>query len=109
VLKFLLDRHYLTAPVLDLRQTVDLIKSEGRGALQNLDVPGYGEIPLPKVPYMFSETKVEFQPILSMVGEDNREILSQYLGYSEQQLDDLRAAGILIEDDELAEIRERRK
>jgi CoA:oxalate CoA-transferase len=109
VLKFLLDRHYLAAPVLDLRQTVDLIKGEGRGALQHLNVPGYGEIPLPKVPYVFSETKVEFQPILSMVGEDNREILSQYLGYSEQQLDDLQAAGILIEDDELSDIRERRK
>ncbi len=109
VLKFLLDRHYLTAPVLDLRQTVDLIKREGRGALQNLNVPGYGEIPLPKVPYLFSETTVEFQPILSMVGEDNRDILSHYLGYSEQQLDDLQAAGILIEDAELSEIRERRK
>src|SRR6185503_6784116 len=102
-------RHYLAAPVLDLRQTVDLIKGEGRGALQHLNVPGYGEIPLPKVPYVFSETKVEFQPILSMVGEDNREILSHYLGYREQQLDDLQAAGILIEDDELAEIRERKK
>src|SRR5215813_8649777 len=109
VLKFLLDRHYLAAPVLDLRQTVDLIKREGRGALQNLNVPGYGDIPVPKVPYLFSETKVEFQPILSMVGEDNRDILSHYLGYSEQKLDDLQAAGILIEDRELAEIRERRK
>ena len=74
VLKFLLDRHYLAAPVLDLRQTVELIKREGRGALQNLNVPGYGEIPVPKVPYLFSETTVEFQPILSMVGEDNRDI-----------------------------------
>jgi crotonobetainyl-CoA:carnitine CoA-transferase CaiB-like acyl-CoA transferase len=109
VLKFLLDRHYLTAPVLDLRQTVDLIKREGRGALQPLNVPGYGDIPLPKVPYMFSETTVEFQPILSMVGEDNRDILSHYLGYSEQKLDDLQADGILIEDSELAEIRARRK
>jgi len=108
-LKFLLDRHYLAAPVLDLRQTVELIKREGRGALQNLNVPGYGEIPVPKVPYLFSETKVEFQPILSMVGEDNRDILSQYLGYSEQKLDELQAAGILIEDDELSEIRARRK
>jgi crotonobetainyl-CoA:carnitine CoA-transferase CaiB-like acyl-CoA transferase len=108
VLKFLLDRHYLAGPVLDLRQTVDLIRGEGRGALQNLHVPGYGDIPLPKVPYVFSETTVEFQPILSMVGEDNREILSHYLGYSEQQLDDLQAAGILIEDAELAEIRARR-
>jgi len=108
-LKFLLDRHYLTAPVLNLRQTVDLIKSEGRGALQTIDVPGYGAIPLPKAPYLFSETKVEFPPILSMVGEDNREILGRYLGYSEQRLDELQAAGILIEDAELLEIRERRK
>jgi len=44
-----------------------------------------------------------------MVGEDNRDILSHYLGYSAQQLDDLQAAGILIEDDELAEIRKRHK
>jgi crotonobetainyl-CoA:carnitine CoA-transferase CaiB-like acyl-CoA transferase len=61
------------------------------------------------VPYLFSETKVEFQPVLSMLGEDNRETLSQYLGYSEQKLDDLQAAGILIEDPELREIRESRK
>jgi crotonobetainyl-CoA:carnitine CoA-transferase CaiB-like acyl-CoA transferase len=89
VLKFPLDRHYLAAPVLNLRETVDLVKDEGRGALQNLDVPGYGEIPLPKVPYLFSETKVEFQPILSIVGEDNRDILGEYLGYSDQKLDEL--------------------
>jgi crotonobetainyl-CoA:carnitine CoA-transferase CaiB-like acyl-CoA transferase len=109
VLKFLLDRHYLAAPVLNLRETVELIKGEGRGVLQDLEVPGYGEIPMPKVPYLFSETKVEFQPILSMLGEDNREILSQYLGYSEQKLDDLQATGILIEDPESREIREGRK
>ena len=109
VLKFLLDRHYLAAPVMDLRQTVEMIKGEGRGALQNLDVPGYGEVPMPRLPYLFSETKVEFKPILSMVGEDNRAILSEFLGYSEQQLDELQAAGILIEDRELPEIRKRRK
>jgi crotonobetainyl-CoA:carnitine CoA-transferase CaiB-like acyl-CoA transferase len=101
VLKFLLDRHYLAAPVLDLRETVELIKAEGRGALQTINVPGYGEIPVPKVPYIFSETKTEFQPILSMLGEDNRVVLSQYLGYSEQKLDELEKAGILIEDCEL--------
>ena len=52
---------------------------------------------------------MEFKPILSMVGEDNRAILSEFLGYSEQQLDELQAAGILIEDRELPEIRKRRK
>jgi crotonobetainyl-CoA:carnitine CoA-transferase CaiB-like acyl-CoA transferase len=109
VLKFLLERHYLAAPVLDLRETVELIKAEGRGALQNIEVPGYGEIPLPKVPYLFSETKVEFQPILSMLGEDNHDILGQFLGYSEQQLDQLQAAGILVEDLELGEVRKRKE
>jgi len=109
VLKFLLDRHYLAAPVQDLRETVEMIKREGRGALQNLNVPGYGDIPLPKVPYLFSETTVEFQPIMSMVGEDNRDVLRDFLGYSEQKLNELQASGILIEDHELAKIRERRK
>jgi CoA:oxalate CoA-transferase len=109
VLKFLLERRYLAAPVLDIRETVGLIKGEGRGALQSLDVPGYGEIPLPKLPYLFYETKVEFKPILSMLGEDNRDVLRNYLGYGEQKLDELHASGILIEDSELRSIREANK
>jgi CoA:oxalate CoA-transferase len=104
-LKFLLDRHYLAAPVQDLRQTVEMIKGEGRGALQNVDVPGYGEVSLPRLPYLFSETKVEFKPILSLLGQDNRSILRQWLGYSDQTLDELQAAGILIEDKEMAKRR----
>ena len=97
-LKFLIDHHYLAAPVMDLRETVAMIKREGRGALQTVDVPGYGEIPLPKVPYLFSETKVEFKPVLSLLGQDNRPLLRQCLGYDDKKLDELEAAGILIED-----------
>src|SRR5262249_46407419 len=107
--KFLTDRHYLSAPVQDLREAVELIKHEGRGALQTVEVPGYGEIPLPKVPYRFSDTRVEFQPILSLAGEDNRQILREYLGYGDQRLDELEAAGILVEDSELPELRKRGK
>jgi hypothetical protein len=44
-----------------------------------------------------------------MAGEDNRQILREYLGYSEQRLDELESAGILVEDSELAEIRQRAK
>ena len=73
-LNFLLQKHYLAAPVLDLSETVDLIKREGRGALQVVNIPGYGQISLPKAPYLFSDTKVEFKPILSMLGEHNREV-----------------------------------
>ena len=104
-LKFLIDHRYLAAPVMDLRDTVEMIKQEGRGALQTVDVPGYGEVPLPKAPYLFSETKVEFKPILPLLGQDNRPILSQCLGYSEQKLDELQAAGILIEDREMSKER----
>ncbi|HZY58138.1 MAG TPA: CoA transferase [Candidatus Binataceae bacterium] len=100
-LKFLVDHHYLAAPVMDLRQTVEMIKQEGRGVLQNVEVPGYGEISLPRVPYLFSETKVEFKPILSLLGQDNRAILGESLGYNQQKLDELYAAGILIDDSEM--------
>ena len=44
-----------------------------------------------------------------MAGEDNRQILREYLGYSEQRLDELESAGILVEDSELGEIRRRAK
>jgi hypothetical protein len=46
---------------------------------------------------------------MSMLGEDNRDVLARYLGYSAQRLDELQAAGILIEDAELNQIRARRK
>jgi CoA:oxalate CoA-transferase len=98
--KWATDHHYLAAPVMDLNQTVDLIKQEGRGAVQNVEVPGYGEVALPKVPYLYSETKVEFKPILSLLGADNRSILREYLGYNQQKLDKLYDAGILIDDPE---------
>ncbi len=90
---------------MDLRQTVEMIKQEGRGVLQNVEVPGYGEISLPRVPYLFSETKVEFKPILSLLGQDNRAILGESLGYSQQKLDELYAAGILIDDSEMPRTR----
>jgi CoA:oxalate CoA-transferase len=104
-LKWITDHHYLGAPVMDLGETVAMIQSEDRGALQTVEVPGYGEVPLPKVPYLFSETKVEFKPIFSLLGQDNRSILGEWLGYNGQKLDELQAAGILIEDRELAEQR----
>jgi crotonobetainyl-CoA:carnitine CoA-transferase CaiB-like acyl-CoA transferase len=69
--------------------------------LQNVDVPGYGEIPLPRVPYLYSETKVEFKPILSLLGQDNRAILGEWLGYNHNKLNELYAAGILIDDSEM--------
>ncbi len=69
------------------------------------DQPVYRRGAVPKVPYLFSDTMVEFPLILLMVGEDNRELLRRSLGYSEQPLDELRAAGILIEEAELAELR----
>jgi crotonobetainyl-CoA:carnitine CoA-transferase CaiB-like acyl-CoA transferase len=97
-LKFLIDRHYLAAPVADLSETVAMVKEEGRSALQTANVPGFGEVALPRVPYVFSETKVEFRPVFSLLGQDNRSILSECLGYSQQKLDELQVAGILIED-----------
>ncbi len=35
-IKFLVDRHYMAAPVMDLRETVEMIEPEGRGVLQNV-------------------------------------------------------------------------
>ncbi|HXR35915.1 MAG TPA: hypothetical protein VN754_08210, partial [Candidatus Binataceae bacterium] len=46
-------------------------------------------------------TKVQFKPILSLLGADNRAILSESLGYGKDKLDELYAAGILIDDSEM--------
>ena len=67
----------------------------------------HGDVPLPKAPFHFSETPVEIQLELSLLGQDNERVLGKYLGYSPQKLGELTSSGLLFESPMLSERRKR--
>ncbi len=100
--KFLQDRHFLCAPVLNLDEVINHPQFKSRETLQALDVPGFGQVPLPKVPFHFSETPVELPTHLALLGQDNEEVLGKYLGYAKEEVEELTKRGLLVRDPRLA-------
>jgi CoA:oxalate CoA-transferase len=94
--KILQSNRFLSAPVLDLRGAVNNPHLRARGALQTVDVPGFGEIPLPKAPYHYSEAVVEIRPHMALLGQDNAEVLGKYLGYDAKKIAALTEEGLLV-------------
>jgi crotonobetainyl-CoA:carnitine CoA-transferase CaiB-like acyl-CoA transferase len=104
--RLLQENHLIGVPVLDLPGVINHPQMKARDALQTVNVPGYGEIRLPKAPFHFSETPTEIPPELSMLGQDNERVLGKYLGYSPERVAELTTNGLL---GEAALLKERRK
>jgi crotonobetainyl-CoA:carnitine CoA-transferase CaiB-like acyl-CoA transferase len=106
-IKLLQENHFISAPVLDLPGVINHPQMKARGIMQTVNVPGYGDVPLPKAPFHFSETPVSITPELSLLGQDNERVLGKYLGYAPEQVADLTGRGLLGEAKELGERRKR--
>ena len=100
--KFLQDHHFLCAPVLNLHEVINHPQFKSRETLQSLEVPGFGQVPLPIAPYHFSETPIEIPGHLALLGQDNEEVLGKYLGYRKEEIEDLTKRGLLVRDPRLA-------
>ena len=67
-----------------------------RGAVVDIDDRSGGSIRVPNVPWRFSDSpEVAVSGIPKFRGEDNRSVLKELLGYSDDSLDQLEASGIL--------------
>jgi CoA:oxalate CoA-transferase len=105
--RLLQENHLIGVPVLDLPGVINHPQMKARDTMQRISVPGFGDVPLPKAPFHFSETPVEIQPELSLLGQDNERVLGKYLGYSPQKLAELTGSGLLFESPMLSERRKR--
>ena len=85
-IRLLQQNHFISAPVLDLPGVLNHPQMKARNTMQTVNVPGFGDIPLPKAPFHFSETPVEITPELSLLGQDNARVLGKYLGYTAEQV-----------------------
>jgi CoA:oxalate CoA-transferase len=95
-LKILNANHILAAPVLSVAQALEQPQFVARGFIQQVEHPELGDLPLPVTPLRFSESATEIQRPAPKIGEHNLSVLSSYLGYTQEQVEELTQQGILV-------------
>ena len=88
-----------SGPVMNPKDTIDHEYYRGRGSIRTVNDPFVGEMHLPGFPLRFSE-QAEYNPgAVPALGEHNEEILREFLDYSDEQINELQAQGVLMRSD----------
>jgi len=66
-----------------------------RGVRMTVEHPFSGRLDLVRNPIRFSATPIEHYPAPPLLGEDTGDVLSERLGLTREELDDLAARGVL--------------
>lgn len=86
------------APVLSVEETLSHPHLRARGTVRTIHDPVYdGELDVPGFPIKFSEFPEELPLQAPRIGQHNAEILSTYLGRTPEEVEQLKADGVLIE------------
>jgi CoA:oxalate CoA-transferase len=102
-LKILNANHILAAPVLSVAQAMEQPQFKERGFIQNVEHPVIGDLPLPTSPLRFSESATGIAGPAPLLGEHNFSVLSSYLGYSAEQVEELTRLGIMMREAAVAD------
>ncbi len=91
-----LDREQVpVAPILQIDQTIEDPHVEARGIINITEHPAAGTVRSPGFPVKLSRTPGTNRLPAPTIGQHNEEILTQLLGYTKDQVDDLRKAGVI--------------
>jgi crotonobetainyl-CoA:carnitine CoA-transferase CaiB-like acyl-CoA transferase len=85
-------------PVTPINSAEDVVKSEqmnARGFFEEIEHPKAGRLKMPARPYHFSKTPCALERPAPLLGEHNDAIYRERLGYGEEELDELRKAGVI--------------
>jgi crotonobetainyl-CoA:carnitine CoA-transferase CaiB-like acyl-CoA transferase len=88
----------LNCPVGYVATVEDMLKSrqhQARGFFQEVDHPEIGKVNIPTVPYLFSRTPRCFERPAPLLGEHNKPVFTEWLGLGSNDLDELKALGII--------------
>jgi crotonobetainyl-CoA:carnitine CoA-transferase CaiB-like acyl-CoA transferase len=83
------------APVLSVEETMNHPHMLQRRTIRKVRDRVLGELQIPGSAYRFSEFPEDLPLDAPLLGEHNIEVLSEYLGYTEQQVSALEAQGVL--------------
>ncbi len=83
------------ARVQTIREVVDDPQIAARGMIVEMEHPTAGKVRLPNLPFHFSRADVSPRRPAPLLGQHNREVLREVLGYSEERVAGLERAGVL--------------
>lgn len=94
VVKQVLDVGIPAGPIMSLDMIAnDVHFTEARQMFEEIDYPGVGTIKLNNSPIKLSESKAKIRGLSPRLGEHNKEILMN-LGYSDQQIEEMKENGV---------------
>jgi CoA:oxalate CoA-transferase len=99
--------HILSTPVADTAEVINREQTRVRNFIQQVDHPGAGPVGIPRTPFHFSQTPTAIPRRAPFLGEHNEAVLSELLGFSKDRVETLTAAGILVREPRVAELRAR--
>ena len=85
------------APVLSIEETVNHPHLRARGTVRTIEDPIAGKFDIPGMPLKFSAFPEALPLEAATLGQHNGEVLSDLLGRSDQEIEELRKAGVLVE------------
>jgi CoA:oxalate CoA-transferase len=95
ILEALVAESIPVAPVLHIDQTLEDPHVKARGIIQEMEHPTAGMVRSPGFPVKMSKTPGTARRPAPQLGQHNEEVLTQLLGYTKEQVADLRKAGVI--------------
>jgi crotonobetainyl-CoA:carnitine CoA-transferase CaiB-like acyl-CoA transferase len=95
-LAILAEHRVISGPVLDVAGAANHPQMQARHALQEVDHPGIGPLPLPVAPMRFSDASVAIRGRTPALGEHNETILTELLGLAPERIAALTTSGVLV-------------
>lgn len=85
------------APVLSIEETVSHPHLRTRGTVRTIEDRLAGQFEIPGMPLRFSEFPKDLPLEAATLGQHNSEVLRDLLGRSDKEIEELRAARVLVE------------
>lgn len=95
IVKVLSENSVPAAPIYQIDRTLEDPHVEARGIIQAVEHPTAGTVRSPRFPVVMSKTPGTLRRPAPQLGQHNDEILTQILGYTEEQVSDLRKEGVI--------------
>ena len=89
------EAHVPVAPIISVKEAMEHPHLIERRTVRTINDPVMGEFQIPGMPLRFSEFPEELPLQAVSLGENNREILSSHLGYSDHVIDGLYKADVI--------------
>jgi CoA:oxalate CoA-transferase len=95
VFEVLVEVEVPVAPIIGVEEAVEDPQVRHRGMLVELEHPEAGTVKTVNFPVKFSRTPARVDRAAPLLGQHNAEVLTELLGYREEDVEDLRQAGVI--------------